>query len=57
MPNTGLFAADHIVVAWRAMHYMGATAASAVVVLIASLLPARRAAQLEPAAIIRGASQ
>ncbi|WP_202863959.1 ABC transporter permease [Ereboglobus luteus] len=57
MPNTGLFAADHIVVAWRALHYLGAASASAIVVLIASLLPARRAAELEPAAIIRGASQ
>lgn len=57
MPSTGLFVADHIVVAWRIAHYVGAAAASAVVVVIASLLPARRAAGLEPAAIIRGASQ
>ena len=57
MPGTGLFSADHIVVAWSPAHYAGAAAASAVVVLAASLLPARRAAGLEPAAIIRGASQ
>lgn len=57
MPNTGLFAADHIVVAWRWTHYAGAAAASTAVVLVASFLPARRAAELEPAAIIRGASQ
>ena len=54
---SGIFASDHIVVAWKFIHYAGAALASAVVVLIASWMPARRAAMLEPAAIIRGASQ
>lgn len=53
----GIFSTDHIVVAWRPAHYWGSGLAAAVVVLIASWLPARRAARLEPAAIIRGASQ
>ncbi|MDR0352969.1 MAG: ABC transporter permease [Opitutaceae bacterium] len=53
----GIFSTDHIVVAWDCAHYAGAALAASVVVLIASWLPARRAALLEPAAIIRGASQ
>ena len=53
----GIFSTDHIVVAWRPAHYWGSGLAAAVVVFIASWLPARRAARLEPAAIIRGASQ
>ncbi|OAM88494.1 ABC transporter permease [Termitidicoccus mucosus] len=53
----GIFSTDHIVVAWDFAHYAGAALASSVVVLIASWMPARRAALLEPAAIIRGASQ
>ena len=53
----GIFSTDHVVVAWSADHYIGAAIAATVVVFVASWLPARRAARLEPAAIIRGASQ
>ena len=53
----GIFSTDHVVVAWNFVHYIGAALAAVVVVFIASWLPARRAARLEPAAIIRGASQ
>ena len=53
----GIFSTDHVVVAWDFQHYIGAAVAAAAVVFVASWLPARRAARLEPAAIIRGASQ
>ncbi len=53
----GIFVTDHVVVAWNFDHYLGAALAALVVVFIASWLPSRRAARLEPAAIIRGASQ
>ena len=53
----GIFSTDHVVVAWSVDHYIGAAIAATVVVFVASWLPARRAARLEPAAIIRGASQ
>jgi lipoprotein-releasing system permease protein len=52
----GIFSTDHIVVLWRLEHYLGAGLAAMVVVFVASWLPARRAARLEPAAIIRGTS-
>ncbi|MDR0901398.1 MAG: ABC transporter permease [Opitutaceae bacterium] len=53
----GIFSTDRIVVAWDFAHYAGAALAASAVALVASWLPARRAALLEPAAIIRGASQ
>jgi len=53
----GVFSTDHIVVAWDVYHYLGAGFAAALVVAIASWFPARRAARMEPAGIIRGASQ
>ena len=53
----GIFASSHIMVSWQYIHYIGAALASTLVVAIASWVPARRAARLEPAAIIRGASQ
>ncbi len=52
----GVFSTDHFVVAWSPWHYVWAVAAAAVVVLIASWIPARRAARLEPGDIIRGTS-
>jgi lipoprotein-releasing system permease protein len=53
----GVFSTDHIVVAWDIYHYLGAGLAAAAVVAIASWFPARRASHMEPAGIIRGASQ
>jgi lipoprotein-releasing system permease protein len=52
----GIFSTDRIVVAWSTEHYVGAALAATLVVFVASWLPARRAARLEPAAIIRGTS-
>ena len=52
----GIFSTDHFVVYWSPWHYVWAVAAATVVVLIASWIPARRAARLEPGEIIRGAS-
>lgn len=54
---SGIFSTDHIVVSWDINHYLGAGLAAAIVVAIASWFPARRAARMEPAGIIRGASQ
>lgn len=52
----GIFSTDHFVVSWSLWHYIAATGVAAVVVLVASYLPARRAARIEPGEIIRGAS-
>jgi lipoprotein-releasing system permease protein len=52
-----IFTTDHVVVTWAWSHYLEAGLAAAVVVMIASWFPARRAAGMEPADIIRGASQ
>jgi len=53
----GIFTTDHFVVAWSIWHYVAATATAAVIVMTAALIPARRAARLEPGDIIRGTSQ
>lgn len=53
----GIFTTDSFVVAWSIWHYVAATVTAAVVVFLASLIPARRAAKLEPGDIIRGTSQ
>jgi lipoprotein-releasing system permease protein len=52
----GLFSTDHFIVAWSVWHYLAACVVAFVVVYIASYLPARRAAKIEPGEIIRGAS-
>ena len=49
----GIFAADHFIVSWSIWHYVYAAVTSAVIVLLASLLPARRAARIAPADVIR----
>jgi lipoprotein-releasing system permease protein len=53
----GIFSTDSFVVAWSPWHYAAAAATAAVVVLIASWVPARRAARLEPGDVIRGNAQ
>ncbi|MGF1449945.1 MAG: ABC transporter permease [Opitutales bacterium] len=50
----GIFSTDHFVVYWSPWHYVVAVCAATVVVLVASYLPARKAAGLEPGSIIRG---
>ncbi|MFA6135203.1 MAG: FtsX-like permease family protein [Phycisphaerae bacterium] len=54
---TGIFTAETFQVYWSIMHYVVATASAAVVVMTAAVIPARRAARLEPGDIIRGTSQ
>jgi lipoprotein-releasing system permease protein len=53
----GIFATDHFIVAWSVWHYVAATVTAVVMVLTASLVPARRAARLEPGDVIRGTAQ
>ncbi len=52
----GIFRTDSFVVNWDWNHYLAAGAVAVIVVFIASLIPARRAAEVEPATIIRGSS-
>ena len=52
-----IFTTDTFVVAWSVWHYVEATVISVVMVMIASLIPARRAARLEPGDVIRGTAQ
>jgi len=51
-----VFSTDHFVVYWSASHYLVAVLAAACVVMIASYIPAKRAARIEPGEIIRGTS-
>ena len=53
----GIFTADNFQVYKSIWHYVVATLAATVVVMTAALIPARRAARLEPGDIIRGTSQ
>ncbi len=52
----GILSTDHFVVNWSFYHYLLGAAVATVVVLVAAVLPARRAARLEPGEIIRGSS-
>jgi lipoprotein-releasing system permease protein len=49
----GIFSTDSFVVNWDISHYLWAVAIAIVVVGVASWIPARRAARIEPAKIIR----
>ena len=51
---TGIFATDTFIVAWSPWHYVSAVGTAVVMVMVASLVPARRAARLEPGDVIRG---
>jgi len=53
----GIFAANHFIVSWSIWHYVAATVTAVVIVTVASLIPARRAARLEPGDVIRGTAQ
>ncbi len=50
----GIFSTDSYVVEWSAMHYFWAAVTAVIIVLFASLAPARRAARLIPGDVIRG---
>jgi lipoprotein-releasing system permease protein len=54
---TGIFSTKHFIVAWSGWHYVQAVGTAVVMVMIASLIPARRAARLEPGDIVRGTAQ
>jgi lipoprotein-releasing system permease protein len=53
----GIFATDTFIVAWSIWHYVAAVLTAVVMVMVASLVPARRAARLEPGDVIRGTAQ
>ena len=53
----GIFATDTFIVSWSLWHYVAATATAVLMVMAASLIPARRAARLEPGDVIRGTAQ
>jgi lipoprotein-releasing system permease protein len=53
----GIFATDTFIVAWSIWHYVAAVITAVIMVMIASLIPARRAARLEPGDVIRGTAQ
>ena len=54
LPINGIFKTDRFIVVWDANHYLAAIGTAVVMVMIASLIPARRAARLEPGDIVRG---
>jgi len=53
---TGIFSTDQFVVHWSIWHYVSATVIAALVIMVASIVPARKAAYLEPAEVIRETS-
>jgi lipoprotein-releasing system permease protein len=54
---TGIFKTETFIVAWSVWHYVAAVVTAVTIVMIASLVPARRAALLEPGDVIRGTAQ
>jgi lipoprotein-releasing system permease protein len=53
----GVIRADYLIVDWSIWHYVIAGVLATIAVLFAAYTPARRAAKLEPVAILRGTSQ
>jgi lipoprotein-releasing system permease protein len=53
----GIFATDTFIVSWSGWHYVEAVVTAIIVVMLASLVPSRRAARLEPGDVIRGTAQ
>ena len=53
----GIFKTQTFVVSWSIWHYVEAIGISIVTVMVASMIPSRRAARLEPGDIIRGTAQ
>lgn len=57
LPINGIFKTETFQVSWSGWHYVEAVATAAVMVMAASIIPARRAARLEPGDIVRGTAQ
>jgi lipoprotein-releasing system permease protein len=57
LPITGIFTSHKFLVEWDRWHYVEAITAAVFMVMVASLIPSRRAARLEPGDIIRGTAQ
>lgn len=57
LPINTIFKTETFIVSWDVNHYLQAVATAIVMVMIASLVPARRAARLEPGDIVRGTAQ
>jgi lipoprotein-releasing system permease protein len=57
LPIKTIFTTQKFLVSWNGWHYAEAVLAAVVVVMIASLVPSRRAARLEPGDVIRGTAQ
>jgi lipoprotein-releasing system permease protein len=57
LPITGIFTTHKFLVLWSRWHYVEAVATAVLFVMLASLIPSRRAARLEPGDIIRGTAQ
>ncbi len=57
LPLRGIFKTNVFPVTWLGWHYFWAVFVAVVVVMIASLIPARRAARLQPGDVIRGTAQ
>jgi lipoprotein-releasing system permease protein len=57
LPITGIFKTEHFLVYVTPWHYVQAVATAIVMVMVASLVPSRRAARLEPGDIVRGTAQ
>lgn len=54
---SGIFKTDTFIVTWSVWHYVEAVTTAVIMVMVASLIPARRAAKLEPGDVIRGTGQ
>jgi lipoprotein-releasing system permease protein len=57
LPITGIFTSHKFLVSWNKWHYVEAVVTALIMVMLASLIPSRRAARLEPGDIIRGTAQ
>lgn len=57
LPINTIFKTDYFIVSWDGQHYVQAILTALAMVMVASLVPARRAARLEPGDIVRGTAQ
>ena len=57
LPINGIFKTETFQVSWNGWHYVEAVFTAAIMVMAASIIPARRAARLEPGDIVRGTAQ